>query len=166
MIGLLAGVDLLGDFDQGVSTAHVLVEGSVVLIALLATTLLIRALILHLREQVRDLDQRLVTSDESARTWREEAQSLLLGLGASIDRQFGRWHLSAAEKEVALLLLKGLAHKDVARLRGVSEATARQQATAVYRKAGVGGRNDLAAFFLGDLTLPQEAETAPADQRW
>jgi DNA-binding CsgD family transcriptional regulator len=40
-------------------------------------------------------------------------------------------------------------------MRGISEATARQQARAVYRKAGVGGRNDLAAFFLEDLALPK-----------
>ncbi len=41
-------------------------------------------------------------------------------------------------------------------LRGISEATTRQQARAVYRKAGVAGRNDLAAFFLEDLALPQK----------
>ena len=38
-----------------------------------------------------------------------------------------------------------------ATVRSVSVATARQQATAVYRKAGLGGRHDLAAFFLEDL---------------
>ncbi|MCB1686184.1 MAG: helix-turn-helix transcriptional regulator [Pseudomonadales bacterium] len=163
MIGLLAAVDLLGDLDEGVSTAHVLIEGSVVLIALIASTLLIRALVAALKEQVRELDDRLVSSDEAADIWRAEAQSLLLGLGASIDRQFDRWRLSAAEKEVALLLLKGLAHKEIARARGVSEATARQQATAVYRKAGVAGRNALAAFFLEDLTLPPGFDAASAD---
>ena len=52
--------------------------------------------------------------------------------------------------------MKGLSHKDIARARGIGEATARQQATAVYRKAGVEGRNDLAAFFLEDLALPME----------
>ena len=109
------------------------------------------------------LDLRIAWSDESARAWQQEAEALLRGLGASIDRQFGRWGLSAAEKEVALLLLKGLSHKDVARARGVGEATARQQATAVYRKAGVGGRNDLAAFFLEDLALPQRSESRSAD---
>ena len=66
MIGLLAAVDLLGDLDEGVSTAHVLIEGSVVLIALIASTLLIRALVAALKEQVRELDDRLVSSDEAA----------------------------------------------------------------------------------------------------
>lgn len=62
--------------------------------------------------------------------------------------------MSPAEKEVALLLLKGLSHKDIADVRSVTEATARQQARAVYKKAGLAGRNDLAAFFLEDLLLP------------
>jgi DNA-binding CsgD family transcriptional regulator len=150
LIGLLAAVDLLGDLDEGVSGHHLLAEGAVVIIALAAIAALIRSLV----ARTHDLDRRLASSNESARAWRQEAESLLRGLGASIDRQFGRWHLSGAEKEVALLLLKGLSHKDIARARGIGEATARQQATAVYRKAGVEGRNDLAAFFLEDLALP------------
>jgi DNA-binding NarL/FixJ family response regulator len=56
-----------------------------------------------------------------------------------------------------LLLLKGLSHKEVAKVRSVSEATARQQARAVYKKGGLSGRHDLAAFFLEDLMLPHEA---------
>ena len=41
----------------------------------------------------------------------------------------------------------------------VTEATARQQARAVYKKAGLSGRNDLAAFSLEDLWLPGERDT-------
>jgi DNA-binding CsgD family transcriptional regulator len=80
----------------------------------------------------------------------------MAGLGAAIDAQFDRWGLSPAEKEVGLLLLKGLSHREVAQARSVTEATARQQARAVYRKAGVSGRADLAAFFLEDLMLPPQ----------
>jgi DNA-binding NarL/FixJ family response regulator len=155
LIGVLAAVDLVGDLDEGVSIPHVFTEAAVIALALAAVAVLVRGLLLR----TRDLDRRLASSDAAARQWRDEAQNLLRGLGASIDRQFGRWRLSAAEKEVALLLLKGLAHKDIARLRGISEATARQQAIAVYRKAGVAGRNDLAAFFLEDLALPTQSDS-------
>lgn len=154
LIALLAGADVLGDLLAGVAGWHVAAEFAVVVVSLASTALLVRGLQVHARE----LGRRLSTSDASAMAWRAEAESLLRGLGASIDRQFGRWHLTPAEKQVALLLLKGLAHKDVAKLRGISEATARQQAQAVYRKAGVGGRNDLAAFFLEDLALPRAAD--------
>ena len=65
-----------------------------------------------------------------------------------------RWSLTPAERDVALLQLKGLRHKEIADLRKTSERTVRQQALAVYRKSGLNGRNDLAAFFLEDLLLP------------
>jgi alginate production protein len=41
--------------------------------------------------------------------WRSESRSFLNGLGAAIDAQFCRWNLTDAEREVALLLLKGSA---------------------------------------------------------
>ena len=65
--------------------------------------------------------------------------------------QLGRWELTAAEKEVAILVLKGLSHKEVADVRKTSERTARKQARAVYKKAGLDGRAALSAFFLEDL---------------
>jgi len=76
----------------------------------------------------------------------------------AIDDQLERWHLSAAEKEVALLLLKGLEHKEIAQLREVAETTVRQQARSLYRKAGLAGRHELAAFFLEDLLGPRTHE--------
>jgi DNA-binding CsgD family transcriptional regulator len=93
-------------------------------------------------------------SNEDAKRWNAEAQTVLLGLGAAIDRQFERWGLTPAERDVALLQLKGLRHRDIAELRQTSERTVRQQALAVYRKSGLDGRSDLAAFFLEDLLLP------------
>jgi putative tricarboxylic transport membrane protein len=83
-----------------------------------------------------------------------EAESLLRGLSEQIDRQFAAWGLTAAEREVALLMLKGLRHKEIASLRATSERTVRQQALTIYKKAGLDGRTDLAAFFLEDLLQP------------
>lgn len=92
-----------------------------------------------------------------AEAWRRETKDALNGLASAIDRQFKRWELTAAEGEVALLLLKGLSHKEAAELRGTSERTVRQQALTVYRKANVAGRAELSAFFLEDLLLPTAA---------
>ncbi|MBZ0120481.1 MAG: helix-turn-helix transcriptional regulator, partial [Sandaracinaceae bacterium] len=75
-------------------------------------------------------------------------------LGEALARQFERWQLTAAEREVALLLLKGLSLKEIAEARGTSERTVRDQARAVYRKAGLAGRSELSAFFLEDLLVP------------
>lgn len=161
LIGVLAAVDLIADAEEGTRFRHLLTEGAVVLIALTGAMMVIRHLLREAKEarnEAKDLGRRLEGSRQEAIQWREEAQSLLRGLGVGIDRQFGKWNLSPAEKEVALFLLKGLSHKEVARFRHVSEATTRQQARTIYKKAGVDGRHDLAAFFLEDLALPPSSD--------
>ena len=66
---------------------------------------------------------------------REESKKFLEGMGVLIDKQFADWSLTMSEKEVALLLLKGLSHKEIADIRKTSEKTVRQQAGQVYEKA-------------------------------
>ena len=109
------------------------------------------------REQEMTHDVEVARQDASLRI--AEAESLLRGVGEQIDRQFEEWDLTAAEQEVALLMLKGLRHKEIASVRDTSERTVRQQALAIYKKAGLDGRTDLAAFFLEDLLQP--AKPAP-----
>jgi DNA-binding CsgD family transcriptional regulator len=101
-----------------------------------------------------DLERDLRAAEREAENWRSEASQALEGLGAAIDREFVKWQLTDAERDVALLLLKGLSHKEIAARRSTSEGTVRQQALSIYRKAGLGGRSNLAAFFLEGLNLP------------
>lgn len=98
--------------------------------------------------------------------WQASARSALDGLGRAIDAQFTEWRLTPTEREVALLLLKGYGHKQIAALTSRSERTVRQHAGVVYEKAGLGGRAELAAYFLQDLMLPGDQRTVlppPAD---
>ena len=99
----------------------------------------------------RELATALESSREEAERWRREAEAQLADLGEAIETQLERWELTEAEAQVALELLKGRSHKQIAAARGTSERTVRQQAHAVYRKAGLADRADLAAFFLGPL---------------
>jgi DNA-binding CsgD family transcriptional regulator len=103
-------------------------------------------------EVIRDLELARV----QGRRWRAEARTYLNGLGAAIETQFSQWNLTEAEREVALLLLKGLSLKEVATVRAVSERTVREQARSIYSKAGLTGRAALSAFFLEDLLAPIE----------
>jgi DNA-binding CsgD family transcriptional regulator len=166
VVALLAALDLASDLDEGTTVGHVLAEGGVFVVGLLGATVMARRLrdLVRSERAARDeaiaLAERLKATEAEAARWRGEARDLLDGLGAALDRQFERWALSPAEKEVALLLLKGLAHKEIAEVRSITEATARQQARAVYKKAGLAGRNDLAAFFLEDLLLPHSEGVA------
>lgn len=160
LVTVLAGVDVAADLRHGTTIEHVLAEVGVVVVGLVGSAFIARRLVLRLRRarateaELQTLAGRLKATEAEAACWRTEAGDLLAGLGSAIDQQFERWSLSPAEKEVALLLLKGLSHKELAEVRSVTEATARQQARAVYKKAGLSGRNDLAAFFLEDLLLP------------
>lgn len=88
--------------------------------------------------------------------WRASARAALEGLGRAIDEQLRSWRLTPTEREVALMLLKGYGHKEIAAQTGRSERTVRQHAGAVYEKSGLHGRAELAAFFLQDLMLPEE----------
>jgi DNA-binding NarL/FixJ family response regulator len=101
---------------------------------------------------IRDLELARIQGQR----WRSEARSHLNGLGKAIDEQFSRWNLTEAEREVALLLLKGLSNKEIAAVRAASERTVREQARSIYSKAGLTGRAALSAFFLEDLLAPIE----------
>jgi putative tricarboxylic transport membrane protein len=111
-------------------------------------------------ERERVLAHDLDAAREDARRRSAQADDLLKGLGEQIDRQFESWRLTSAEREVAALMLKGLRHKEIASVRGTSERTVRQQALTIYKKAGLDGRTDLAAYFLEDLLQPQKPPRA------
>lgn len=165
----LAAVDLVSDLREGTTISHVVVEGTILLLGFLGAALVARKLMLVKRlaraasAEASSLAGELAKSAAEAERWRSEARDLMRGLSQAVDEQFDRWQLSPAEKEVGLLLLKGLSHREIAEARSVTEATARQQARAVYKKAGLSGRHDLAAFFLEDLMLPAETDrSSPA----
>ena len=85
---------------------------------------------------------------------RMQARALEVARGALadvIDNQFTTWALTPAERDVALLALKGLDVAEIAELRGAATGTVRAQLTRIYSKAGVSGRAQFAAFFVEDL---------------
>jgi DNA-binding NarL/FixJ family response regulator len=86
---------------------------------------------------------------------RERSRTAMEGLARAIDERFDAWGLTPTEREIALLLLKGKSHKEIAYATGRSERTVRQHAVSVYEKSGLAGRAELSAFFLEDLMLPR-----------
>jgi DNA-binding NarL/FixJ family response regulator len=153
LIAGLVGLDIVSDYRSGTEAGHVLTEAAVMALALGGAVALWRQL-RSTRRQARQLSVDLAAAREEAERFRGEARDALRGLGEAIDRQFTRWALTAAEREVGLLMLKGLSHKEVAAARSTTETTIRQQALAIYRKSGLRNRSDLSAFFLEDLLLP------------
>ena len=126
----------------------------IVLLSGIPILLTYRTFLVYKNQQalVRDLDAARI----QGRQWRDETRALLKGLGEAIERQFLTWKLTEAEREIGLLLLKGLSLKEIAAVRVTSERTIRAQARSIYAKAGLSGRAALSAFFLEDLLAPIE----------
>lgn len=151
-IAVLIAWDLTNDYIEGASWPHLGIE----LLVLCASAFGI-GLLWHQLNRTR---QGLGAALAEAEQWRNENRQLLLGLGVAIRDQFDRWRLSKAEAEVGLLLLKGLSHKEIGKVRRTSERTAREQARALYRKSELSGRPALSSFFLEDLLPPPEEATS------
>jgi DNA-binding CsgD family transcriptional regulator len=159
----VAGVaDLVTDSPGVWRGSHAFVELAFIALAAATAILLLRGW----RDTERSLASvraTLATRQAERDRWRELAQNALRGLGEAMDRQFDEWGLTPAEKETAMFLLKGYSHKETGSLTNRSERTVRQHAVSVYRKSGLSGRAELAAFFFEDMLLPSAGETTPPD---
>jgi DNA-binding CsgD family transcriptional regulator len=159
LVAVGGAVDLALDKPENWLSTHVLFEVAMMAVSLSFASWLWRGW----RRASRSLNAarqafalRHATLQAERDRWRESARSALSGLGVAIDRQFDAWKLTPAEREVALLILKGYGHKQIAGATQRSERTVRQHAVTVYQKSGLAGRAELAAFFLEDVLLPRE----------
>jgi DNA-binding CsgD family transcriptional regulator len=152
-IVILIGSDLIFDYREGTHWLHLLVESLIFAAGVVGLWVGWRRYA-SARAESRLLKRDLERALEQANRWREESRAAIDGFGVAIDRQFRRWKLTPAEAEIGMLLLKGLSHREAASVRETSERTVREQARSLYRKAGLAGRSELAAFFLEDLLLP------------
>lgn len=159
LVAIGGAADLALDRPERWLSAHVLFEAAMMVVSLSFAIWLWRGwrrAAQSLALARRAFASRSATLQAERDTWRTSAQAALAGLGAAIDAQFDAWRLTPAEREVALLLLKGHGHKQIAGATQRSERTVRQHAVMVYQKSGLAGRAELAAFFLEDLLLPRE----------
>ncbi|MCB1745906.1 MAG: response regulator transcription factor [Gammaproteobacteria bacterium] len=149
--GIAAGAayDLWSDLGGGAGQGH-LVEEALVLGAALGLFAWMAWEIRRRGEAVAGLRRELAEAAAVARTAGAADQALRRQLGEFIAAQFAAWQLSPSEREIGWLLLKGLSLKEIAGLRETAEKTVRQQASAIYRKAGVNGRPAFAAWFIED----------------
>lgn len=151
LIMAMLALDVWQDLSHGASFQHM--AGEALMIGLGAVAL--GALWSSASRRAGRLAANLDHTREDLREWREKARRHSEGLAGEIDRQFDGWGLSPAEKEIGLLMLKGLSFKEAALVRNASERTVRQQAQDIYRKANVAGRNEFAAWFLEEMLLPR-----------
>jgi DNA-binding NarL/FixJ family response regulator len=158
MIMTGAAVDLIMDNPEAWLSVHVVFELSLFVVSLGAALYLGRGWYRSTRSVGRlelQLEERKAERDQ----WKRNAERLLEDLSAAIGAQFDAWSLTDAERETALMVLRGYSHKRIAKLTSRSERTVRQHAVAVYRKSGLAGRAELAAFFMEGLPVPRPTST-------
>jgi DNA-binding CsgD family transcriptional regulator len=68
-----------------------------------------------------------------------------------IEAHFTAWQLTAAERDVALLSIKGISNTDIAEMRNTRAGTIKAQHAAIYRKAGVSSRAELISVVFENL---------------
>jgi DNA-binding CsgD family transcriptional regulator len=146
-------VDLILDAPDTWWSPHVIYEVVVISASMVGFYLLWRNW-LRTRHDLTATRHELAEQTVERDAWRASAESAIAGFGGAIDERFRAWHLTPAESEVALLLLKGRSHKEIAYLSNRSERTVRQHAVSVYQKSRLAGRAELAAFFLDAVSLP------------
>jgi DNA-binding CsgD family transcriptional regulator len=142
--------DIILDAPRGLFTVHVALEAGLVLISLGSALYLGRGWY-HAQFVLDRVRSDMVAQEADRDAWRARARVLLEGLGAAINERLEAWKLTPVERQTAMLLLKGYSHKQIAYSTHRSERTVRQHAVAIYRKSGLRGRAELAAFFLDGL---------------
>ena len=110
----------------------------------LAATIGLIGGVVFLMIELRQVMTRLATLDRSMRAARGEMAEV-------IDAFFTDWGLTPSERDVALMVLKGIDNETIASLRGTAPGTVRAQCTSVYSKAGVDGRAQLFSVFMEEL---------------
>ncbi len=150
VVAIGGAADLYFDQPERWLTPHVLVELTIMTVSAGTAIYLWRGW-RQAAESLAGTKRSLAERESERDAWRARAEQALEGLSRAIDEQCRAWGLTPTEREVALQLLKGQGHKQIAAATGRSERTVRQHAVAVYEKSGLAGRAELAAFFLDAL---------------
>lgn len=151
LVGVATLIDIAFDLYYGSTLAHISIELMLVLLSVSGVLWLVQHL--HLQNRALEKIKQEIAEEKkkkkpAAPTKGHEARSTMSEI---MRQQFKSWQLTGGEQEVAILLLKGLSFKEIAGVRETHEKTVRQQASAIYKKAGVSGRHAFAAWFIEDF---------------
>lgn len=164
IIAFLGFTDLVLDSLEIENPIHLVIEISFVVFAAGSGTYMSIA---YYRDRVAldETTERLGDANRQLDEWKERHRVLISDMKRSILGQFRTWDFSPSEMDVAMYLIRGYSHKQISGFLNKSERTVRNQSLNIYRKAGMTGRSELAAFFMEDLfslpSLEDEEEETP-----
>ena len=142
--------DFIGDYREHSPVWHLLQEAFVVVASVGGIGYLLwevatrRREMEQIKKQLQQANSRLSESNEKLKNVNQQYREV-------IDQQLVDWALTPSERDVAMLLLKGLSFEEIAGVRETKEKTVRQQASMIYRKSGLNGRHEFAAWFFEDF---------------
>lgn len=68
-----------------------------------------------------------------------------------IQNHFDTWKLTASERDVAALMIKGLSISEIAAVRGSAEGTVKAHLNAIYRKSNARNRAEVLSHIMDTL---------------
>ncbi len=126
-------------------------------IKVLTTGLSLWGIIMSIRQmksrfnEISALHKKIEESESSLKLTGEKLKQIGKEYSKYLHKQFDAWKLSPSEKEIAVLMLKGLSFVEIAEARDTKEKTVRQQASALYKKTNVSSRHEFSAWFFEDM---------------
>jgi len=144
--------DFLKDIHQGDEWLHISLEILTVFLSVWGIAMLIRAINSRSNE-ITALNQKVEKTENDLELSHSKLKEIGREYSKYLHKQFNAWELTPSEKEVALVLLKGLSFKEIAEVRNTKEKTVRQQASTIYRKSNVSGRHEFSAWFFEDMLV-------------
>jgi DNA-binding CsgD family transcriptional regulator len=145
-------VDFLKDIQQGDEILHIALEILTVCLSIWGIVMLFR-MIKSRKEEISILNKKVEKVESDLELSHSKLKEIGREYNKYITKQFEVWSLTPSEKEVALVLLKGLSFKEIAVVRDTKEKTVRQQASTIYRKSSVAGRHEFSAWFFEDMLI-------------
>lgn len=95
----------------------------------------------------------------AARSRDDDSLRLASGTFADVlEERFSKWRLTSAERDVAIMVIRGFWISEIVALRKTSEGRAKVQANAIFRKVGVSGRSRSVRVLIDELLTGQIGE--------
>lgn len=142
--------DIIKDIKDGIPFDHWVHE--LVIASLSILFIFYKIYIAFIRDnKIKNMEDKITQQNSEINYYKERVKTFKHEFAEIIDNQFKIWGFTKSETDIALLIIKGLSMKEIAELRGSSEATVRQQSISIYKKSKTENRIQLSAYFLEDL---------------
>ena len=100
----------------------------------------------------KTIEQALIQIKEQLHTSNQRLEQGKDIFHSTVEWQLNEWQLTKSQKNIAILLLKGLNTREIAEIQDIQEKTVRNHLSAIYDKSGLSGRHVFCAWFFETVT--------------